>query len=47
LQAGGVAPTADAFEAFFATPWLGIVALLLWTVVPVTFGYWRFRAADL
>jgi ABC-2 type transport system permease protein len=47
LQAGGVAPTADAFEAIFATPWLGIVALLLWTVVPIALGYWRFRAADL
>lgn len=45
-QAGNV-PTAGAFEAFFATPWIGVVALVLWTVVPIALGYWRFQAADL
>jgi ABC-2 type transport system permease protein len=46
-QAAGNVPTADAFGAFFATPWVGVVSLLLWAVVPVVLGYWRFEAADL
>jgi ABC-2 type transport system permease protein len=47
MQASGNVPTADAFEAFFTTPWIGVVALVLWTVVPIVLGYWRFQAADL
>jgi ABC-2 type transport system permease protein len=34
-------------EAFFATPWLGVVALVFWAVVPILIGYARFRRADL
>jgi ABC-2 type transport system permease protein len=34
-------------DAFFGTPWVGLVALALWTVVPIALGYWRFQAADL
>lgn len=46
-QGAGNVPTAEAFEAAFATPWLGVVVLLLWTALPLALGYWRFRAADL
>jgi ABC-2 type transport system permease protein len=44
---GGTVPAPDAFDAFFATPWIGVVALLVWTVVPVALGYLRFLNADL
>ncbi|QGN07317.1 hypothetical protein Hrd1104_08370 [Halorhabdus sp. CBA1104] len=35
------------FEAFYATPWVGIVMLVFWLVVPLAIGYWRFSNADL
>lgn len=46
---GSGAPTASAgqFDAFFATPWLGVVVLVLWAVVPILLGYRRFARADL
>ena len=43
--AGGQNPAA--IDAFFGTPWIGLVALALWTVVPLVLGFWRFQAADL
>ena len=35
------------FEAFYATPWIGLVMLAFWLVVPLVIGYWRFSNADL
>jgi len=40
-------PSAGQVDAIFGTPWIGVVVLALWTVVPVVFGYWRFQGADL
>ena len=34
-------------SAFYATPWVGIVMLAFWLVVPLAVGYWRFSMADL
>jgi len=34
-------------DAFYQTPWVGIVMLVLWLVVPLAIGYWRFSKADL
>lgn len=34
-------------SAFYGTPWVGVVMLVLWLVVPIAVGYWRFRDADL
>ncbi|MFW6435530.1 MAG: ABC transporter permease subunit [Halovenus sp.] len=34
-------------DAVYATPWLGIVMLAVWLVVPLAIGYWRFSKADL
>jgi len=39
--------SASQVDAFFGTPWIGVVWLVIWTVVPVTIGYWRFQQADL
>ncbi len=44
--AGGTQSPGDV-EAFFGTPWLGIVVLLFWLVIPVLLGFYRFRKADL
>ncbi len=44
---GGLAASAGQFDAFFATPWLGVVVLALWAVVPIALGYRRFATADL
>ncbi|CCQ34486.1 Nitrite-nitrate reduction protein [Halorhabdus tiamatea SARL4B] len=35
------------FEAFYATPWVGVAMLAFWLVVPLAIGYWRFSTADL
>lgn len=43
----GQGPPASQIDAFFGTPWVGLVFLLLWTVVPIALGYWRFQGADL
>ena len=43
--AGGQNPAQ--IDAFFGTPWIGLLALVLWTVVPIALGFWRFQAADL
>ncbi|MFQ3295501.1 MAG: ABC-2 type transport system permease protein, partial [Natrialbaceae archaeon] len=37
----------EQFDAFYATPWLGVVILLFWIVVPVSIGLQRFKSADL
>ncbi len=37
---------ADA-NAFYATPWIGVVMLVFWLVVPLAVGYWKFSKADL
>lgn len=34
-------------DAIYATPWLGLVVLAVWLVVPLAIGYWRFSKADL
>ena len=44
---GGQVPTAGQFDAFFTTPWLGVVVLLGWGLVPIVLGYRRFSRADL
>jgi len=43
--AGGMSPAQ--IDAFFATPWVGVVALAVWAVAPVGLGYLRFQRADL
>jgi ABC-2 type transport system permease protein len=43
----GAGPAAEQLDAFYATPWLGLVVLLFWIVVPPVIGYWRFEHADL
>lgn len=39
--------SAAEIDAFYGTPWIGAVVLLLWLVVPAAIGYWRFSKADL
>jgi len=34
-------------DAVYASPWVAAVILVLWIVVPVAIGYWRFESADL
>jgi ABC-2 type transport system permease protein len=36
-----------AVDAFYLEPWFGFVVLLLWIVVPLAIGYYRFESADL
>lgn len=45
--AAGPAPSAGQLDAFFATPWIAVLVLVFWAVVPVLLGYWRFVGADL
>jgi ABC-2 type transport system permease protein len=45
--AGGTGPAAAQLDAFYASPWVGVVALVFWLVVPILIGYWRFENADL
>ena len=45
IGAGGV--DASAFDAIFASPWIGAVVLLIWLVVPVAVGTSLFQRADL
>lgn len=45
--AAGPGPGAGQVGAFFGTPWLGLVVLLFWVVVPLALGYRRFARADL
>jgi len=35
------------FEAFYATPWVGVIMLAFWLVVPLAIGYRQFSKADL
>jgi ABC-2 type transport system permease protein len=37
----------DNVDALWGTPWLGVVVLGFWIVVPLAIGYSRFSAADL
>ena len=46
ITAGGM-PNASAFEAIYASPWIGVVVLAVWLVVPAIVGYRRFQATDL
>ncbi|MFW5920129.1 MAG: ABC transporter permease subunit [Halanaeroarchaeum sp.] len=39
--------TFQQIDAFYGTPWLGVVVLLFWIVVPVAIGLQRFNSADL
>lgn len=34
-------------DAFYQTPWVGIVMMGIWLVVPLAIGYWKFSEADL
>lgn len=43
----GTGPGGEQIDAFYATPWLGVVVLLFWLVVPPLLGYLRFQQADL
>ena len=43
----GAGQSAGQIGAFYSTPWVGLVALALWVVVPILVGYYRFEAADL
>lgn len=45
--AAGPGPGTEQLDAFFATPWLGLVVLVFWIVVPPAVGYWRLQQADL
>jgi len=45
--AAGAGQAAGQVTAFYATPWVGVVALAVWVVVPIAIGYYRFDAADL
>lgn len=47
--AGGVSmgPSAGGIDAFFGTPWIGAVSLLVWLIVPLVIGLWRFERVDL
>jgi ABC-2 type transport system permease protein len=47
VAAAGSGPSAGQVDPFFGTPWVGVVVLVLWTVVPIVLGYWRFQGADL
>jgi ABC-2 type transport system permease protein len=39
--------TFSQFDAFYATPWFGVVVLAFWIVVPLALGVQRFKGADL
>jgi len=39
--------TASTVDAVYASPVTAAVVLLLWIVLPVAIGYWRFESADL
>jgi len=43
----GAGQSAGQIGAFYSTPWVGLVALAMWVVVPILVGYYRFEAADL
>lgn len=43
----GAGQSAGQIGAFYSTPWVGLVALVMWVVVPILVGYYRFDAADL
>lgn len=43
----GTGPGAESIDAIYATPWIGVVMLAIWLVVPLVIGYWRFRSTDL
>ena len=43
----GAGPAAEQLSAFYATPWLGVLSLLFWAVIPPALGYLRFQSADL
>ena len=45
--AGGSGLGPGQVDAFFGTPWVGVVALAVWVTVPIVLGYTRFRDADL
>ena len=43
----GVEAAADAADPFYTNPEIGIAILLLWLLVPLAVGYYRFDASDL
>lgn len=45
--APGGMPEASTFDAVFVSPWMGLVVLVLWLVVPVAIGFRVFQRADL
>lgn len=44
---GGAGPGAEEFDAVFATPWVGFVALAFWIIVTLALGSRRFQRTDL
>lgn len=47
MESGTNLDTAESAEPFYQTPELGIVMLVLWLVVPLFLGYYRFVRADI
>lgn len=45
--AGGSGLGPGQVDAFFGTPWVGVLALAIWVAIPVAIGYKRFMGADL
>ena len=45
--APGEMSEASTFDTVFVSPWMGLVVLVLWLVVPVTIGFGVFQRADL
>lgn len=43
----GGTPAAEGFDAVYASPWIGLLVLLVWLVVPVAVGSRLFQRADL
>ena len=47
LFGGGTGGSAAPGDPFFLQDWFGFVVMLIWMVVPLALGYWRFERADL
>lgn len=47
MDAQTATTTFEQFDAFYASPWLGVVVLAFWIVVPLAIGLQQFNTADL
>lgn len=43
----GYAPSTEGLSGVYVEPWFGAVLVAAWTVLPLAYGFWRFRRADL